>query len=259
MLNHNDKAKRFLYFVVTLTSSIASIVTILAIAGTTAVLAYVAVLLVAFAVYSAYSAGRAWGQFAHQLASEYSFRFALPKDIKAVYNIDAHSFTSRDLISENAFALWRKKNRRAFLCLFYKSHVVGYCSVLGLTEDALQRFVSGTQKESDFAPADLLSASQLNDASSVYLFSLAITPRHRGELNDMLWRVVLELDAMRRHGRLRRVYASAATREGARLLRRFGFSCIQRACERADAHDLYVRKLDPRRSLLAAYVRARHR
>ena len=70
--------------------------------------------------------------------------------------------------------------------------------------------------------------------------SIVVTPAARPLLGDVVRQLSSQI--RRHHDRrpIRRVYATAATPAGRRLLERLGFDFVANAGGRADAHDLYA-------------------
>ena len=173
-----------------------------------------------------------------------SFRCAAPNDIDKIVELDRASFDASEIIDSNTFSEWHEKNSRIFYCLFSEEKLIGYFAILPLTPDALTRFIAGEINERHFESSDILSARQATiSCSDPYFFSIAVLERYRHSANSLYLFVRLAevLQQLHNGNRLRKIYATAATGDGRRLIKRLKFKLVQRAEHRADSHDLYVK------------------
>ena len=128
--------------------------------------------------------------------------------------------------------------------MFRGSELVGYFSILPLRRETMKAFVAGEIRESDFSGRNILSISATKDVDDIYFFSIVMSSRYPKLTLTLIQRAAHEVEAIRKHGALRRIYASAASCPGRRLLQRLKFRCVQDGETRADHHSLYVKRLD---------------
>ena len=168
-------------------------------------------------------------------------RFARPDDIDRIVALDRRYLPADTIVSETVFRAWHRNNPEIFTCLLVDGEICGYYSVLPLARPALERFVAGKLAEKDLAADDIVPPDALAaQCSTLYFYSIVLDAAQRPLLGQLLRHFAARIEAERRRRAVRRVYATAATPAGRRLLERLGFSYRAAAGERADGHDLYA-------------------
>jgi hypothetical protein len=131
----------------------------------------------------------------------------------------------------------RRRRKAAFL---------GYYWIVPVRGPALSEFVAGRLTERDFRAEDIASPEEMFACEEMYLCSMAMRHRHSKALLVLIEDLVALVEEYRTKGRLRRLYAIAASIEGTNLLHRhLGFHLLVPGSERRDQHDAYVRELEP--------------
>lgn len=168
-------------------------------------------------------------------------RFARADDLGRIVELDRRYLPEDTVVSEAVFGAWHARNSEVFTCLLVDNEISGYYALLPLGDMALERFVAGTIVERDFAAADILTTdAKPGQLSSLYFYSIVLDASRRPSLGEMLRQLAAHIADYRERQPVRRVYATAATPAGRRLVERLGFTFLAAARHRADGHDLYV-------------------
>lgn len=148
-------------------------------------------------------------------------------------------------ISFDHYELWRNKNKSILVCLITSTQeVVGYFDVLPLTSTFMNNFLSGRMIEKEIRPSDILPRQHASRSRKLYLGGVAVRDPDmfigRRHASILVWGLLKYIDTYYPPTVHRQLYALAATDEGERLLRRFGFCLKSSALERKDNHNLYM-------------------
>lgn len=169
------------------------------------------------------------------------FRRATAADLGAVVRLDLRVLAWRDVVPVEVFAGWQRVNPTAFRVLLEGDRVLGYFSILPLASPALERFLRGELSEHELTGADILPPARAREATDLYFFSIARDP-DRPELGEpLVARAWTHLTSRREHPRATRLFATAATPAGRRMLLGLGFAQVVPAAYRKDGHPLFER------------------
>src|SRR5207244_2938201 len=133
-----------------------------------------------------------------------------------------------DTISPDRYEQLRVKNKNILVCLVgERGDLLGYFDVIPLKESFAQQFLRGTITESQITHEDIFAHDELPQCKHVFLSGLAVWDPEsyvdRRNANILVWGLLKYLDHF--YGTSERLaFASAATREGDELLRKFDFS-----------------------------------
>lgn len=176
------------------------------------------------------------------------FRHPLECDFDQIYALDKSVFTQADLIPPETFRQWFRVNKKVFTVLSVGEKVIGYYSILPLRQATFNRFLKGKISEIDFTAKDILSEQEARNIRRIYFFSIVIDKEYRHRGYQLLQHAVDELDARVTYPQVRKIYATAATPDGKRILEKRGFIKKANAAERIDRHDLYEYSYDDQSS-----------
>ncbi len=166
-------------------------------------------------------------------------------DLEEVVLLDHNAFEPDDWMDYEVFVSWHERDPGTFVCARLSgAPLAGYYSRLFLRPAVLEALKLGRVREKDLGPEDLISAEEITNQTSVYVFSLVVRAAYGPVTPLLLSHLGHELHRLYREGELRRVYALAATEAGKRLIEdRFGFSLVARAEDRPDRHPMYELEL----------------
>lgn len=173
-----------------------------------------------------------------------TFRYASRGDIEKIIQLDKASFDESEIIGTQIFSDWHEKNPKVFSCLAQGDEVIGYFSILPLRSDTLKRFVAGEISEKDFTSTDILTSKEAaKQCADLYFFSIVIARNHSKLLRSMFEEIAREFHRYKSGKLFHRIYVTAATKVGRRLIKRFKFTLVQEAKYRIDGHDLFVKQI----------------
>ena len=167
------------------------------------------------------------------------FRSPLECDFDQIYQLDKSVFTQADLIPKDIFLQWFSVNKNTFNILCIDEKIIGYYSILPLKPNVLRKFLKGNICEIDFISKDILSEQEAQYSKEIYFFSTVVDRGYRQRGFQLLKRLVDELKTKTTYPQAQKVYATAATSDGRRLLQKLGFVKIADSAGRKDRHDLY--------------------
>ncbi|MBN1211013.1 MAG: hypothetical protein JXA92_00405 [candidate division Zixibacteria bacterium] len=179
---------------------------------------------------------------------EIEFRYANDEDIKKIYELDSRVFKKRDIIKEEIFLNWHRKNNNIFTVAYFGEQFVGYYSILPLKKSIFNKFLCGEIKEKDITPDNIVEAKRVVRLTRLYLFSIAVEPEVpyilKNEVSYKLFCNIAHcLDKQRKKGNLKKIYATGATKRGENLLKGFKFTKISESKKREDKHNLYEKEI----------------
>jgi hypothetical protein len=141
------------------------------------------------------------------------------------------------MINPNLLACLLDANRR----------VVGYFDVFPLREDFFNMLAEGVCDEQAIRHEHILPPNEAACATRIYLGGVAVsephTARGRRHAAVLLWGLLKYLEHFYGAPCPKKLFASAATRDGESLLLKFGFSLVSPAQKRKDAVPLYAVEL----------------
>ncbi len=178
-----------------------------------------------------------------------TLRYADEDEMADIAKLDKNVFPPEDYISKDIFIGWHQKNKMVFKILLYKEKLVGYYSILPLTQDALDAFTKGYLRDKDIKPKDILTKNQTKKCESLYLFSVVLHYRRHLLIRELLEDIADTLEKIRRNMKLKKIYATAASPAGEKLLKKFKFKKMEDKSKRADQHSLYCKDLSHIESL----------
>jgi hypothetical protein len=193
-------------------------------------------------------------QYSSKKLDNISFSHPLKEDIKKIVELDKKVFKEEDVIDADIFMRWYRKNPKTFTCLYYKDKLIAYYSILPLRKEALEALCNGYLKECNIKGSDILDQNDMFNISHFYFFSFVISKRYPMVFFALLSHAIDTVNTLFNDGKLRKIFATAATREGEKLLRRLQFQKIQDSDDRADKHDLYSKDIESR-ILLESYFK----
>ena len=97
---------------------------------------------------------------------------------------------------------------------------------------------------------DILDEDQMMQSKSIYFFSIVSKKKHTWLTIALIKHALKKLGTLKERGKLKLIYASAATEEGERLLKRFKFKKIHDSIDRADNHPLYIKDIGAHNDLM---------
>lgn len=172
------------------------------------------------------------------------FRHPIEYDFDEIYLLDKTVFRQAELIPKEIFMLWYRANKNTFTVLCLGERVIGYYSILPLQQNTLNSFLKGKISESEFTKEDIMNVQEAQNTKEVYFFSIVISKEYRQRGYQLLQHTMDELKTKASYPKLEKIYATAATSDGRRILQRRGFMKIADADTRKDHHDLYEYSFD---------------
>jgi hypothetical protein len=188
-------------------------------------------------------------------------RWAKAADLELVAALEEGVYAAPDRVPRELARSWFERNDRMIRLLVGpqrsaglprreavegRGAFLGYYWVVPVSGPALSEFVAGRLTEWEFRAEDIATPEEMFACEEMYLCSMAMARRHSRALLLLIEDLTALLEAYRTKGRLRRLYAIAASVEGRNLLRRhLGFRLLVPGSQRRDGHDAYVRELDP--------------
>jgi hypothetical protein len=178
---------------------------------------------------------------------QYPVRPAGTKDLGRIVAFDQEAFCEDDMVPEETYAQWQSVDPHAFIVVDdADGSIVGYYSLLFIKPGTLQRFTLTSQpREKDFRGQDLCAPEDIPKQRAAYVFSLVASAAAPSLRYALMRNLTARCADCYRSGALRTLYAVAASRQGARLIRRAGFTLAAPGMLRADHYDLYQIELTP--------------
>jgi hypothetical protein len=168
-----------------------------------------------------------------------------PREFSTIKQVGflAHEFYGAATISVDRYEQLRMENRCILVCLTGKNgELLGYFDVIPLRASFAEMFLRGTATEKEVTHQDVLGRNAMKSCTHLYVSGLAAShpETHAGKENAciLVWGLLKYLHHF--YGNAKPLaFASAVTREGEELLKRFGFGLVSAANGRADAHAMY--------------------
>lgn len=168
---------------------------------------------------------------------------ATPEDFEWIAKQEAGRFSGLDVIPENLLREWHSRNPTGFSLIKTRDgRRVGYVNILPVRPETLELFLAGTIIERQLRADSLYSAGDRESIRYLYVESIVIDLPGRAKaaaLLSFLANFKPMIERICDIDRLERVYAIAATTPGTLLMKRLGFTLIQKATSRLDGHGLY--------------------
>jgi len=165
------------------------------------------------------------------------------EELTELVALDRQYFPLADIVSVEVFKSWQQKNDSIFTAIRTNEGVAGYYAILPLKTKALKRLVLGHLREREIKPRDILDKGEASQCRKLYLFSVAVKVRYSRLTLLLFSHLACHLKKLRDEGNLKKIYAVAATPEGANLLRKLHFQRIREGTDRADGHPIYAKYL----------------
>lgn len=174
-------------------------------------------------------------------------RWATAADLELVAALEEEVYEPADRVPRELARSWFERNDRMIrLLVGPRDAFLGYYWIVPVRGPVLSEFVAGRLTEWDFRAEDIAAPEEMFACEEMYLCSMAMVRRQSRALLVLIEDLTALLEEYRTMGRLRRLYAIAASVEGRNLLRRhLGFRLLLPGSQRRDGHDAYVRELDP--------------
>lgn len=193
----------------------------------------------------AYHAKRSQFRPAIELANEYSFELQRIKreEIPTLQRIGRRYFETEDHLPTALLESWFDKDPNSFRKMQNKNgRIVGFFIVLFVKAQALSDFARGRLIEADLDASRILSSRELQKQEDDSLLLSAVI----GEINHAITNICILLylaryiDLMRSSRRIAKVYATAATDSGRRLMNEhLGFTLYTPGSTRRDSKDFF--------------------
>jgi hypothetical protein len=177
---------------------------------------------------------------------DFRFTSATYDEIADVFKVDCTAFLPKDLVPLEVLQSWHRSNDEVFTCLKQDNKIIAYFSILPLDDPTMILFNRGQLKERNISSAGILSRRDAAKSNHLYVSAVAVAKRHRrnaaiGALLICKLKQRLELLCLPK-GSVAKVYATAASLEGLRLLKTHRFKEIQSGDERSDGNSLFMRE-----------------
>lgn len=184
---------------------------------------------------------------------DYEIKYIDETDISWIYELDKLAFPEEDIVEKSVFENWFKKNKLIFTGLYRQNVLLGYYSMLPLTQDTLNKFITGTLREKDIRSDDILDEKAMFKSSKMYFFSIVMNRKFPRLTKELIFNAVETILDYKSKGKLEKIYATAASEEGEKLLIRFGFKRNNDGLERLDKHPLYIMDLNSDLNIMKIY------
>ena len=173
---------------------------------------------------------------------------AAPADMDWVADLQTRTYSSADAIPGNILKEWYETNPNGFAVVKANGgERIGHIDILPLRPDATQAVLEGKILEREIGGKLLFSKAERKLITDLYVESIIISTPDRAlaalALHRLLDSFGMLASRIGDRANLRNVYAIAATRSGARLMKHLGFDEIRPAETRADRHPLFAAEL----------------
>lgn len=111
--------------------------------------------------------------------------------------------------------------------------------------NALKKLVKGEISEVDLTASDILPEQRAQKSKEIYFFSVVADKKYGKGIGGQLL-LHAKYEAERNYPLAEKIYATAATTDGEKVLNDSGFTKKQDKAQRKDQHDLYERPLRSR-------------
>ncbi len=185
---------------------------------------------------------------------------AREQDIRWAARLAEKVYHGLDVIPEATMMAWFHANPHGFSTFWYGDKPFGNFDILPLRPDAIRRFVEGTLLEREIDPGDLFSDTESGEIRDLHWESIILDPDFAGSRSRMMKMFVQAypeiLGRLCPLNQIEKVYAIAASKQGAGVLRRMGLSVVSEAEERLDGHPLYCGTMDGYRAAMERHFRS---
>lgn len=181
-------------------------------------------------------------------ASSYVVRHATKNDLYDIAQLQKLAYSKEDAVPIDLYKEWYEVNPGGFFVLkdvgsTNENEIVGHITFLSIKDERLELYRKGLIWETEIRGCDLIPASSKSDIKNVYVESVIITRKHRRAGVPYMYRALREmLCAFCDPSVVENIYAIAATDDGAKTLKRMGFTVIDAGpnSKRVDGHDMFV-------------------
>jgi hypothetical protein len=178
-----------------------------------------------------------------ELCTLYEVVQATKDDLKWTAGLEQRVYSSADAIPLEQFEEWYAINPNGFYLVRKRDgKEVGHLNMLPIKPATMAKFVAGEIGESGIRGDSLYGPAERHAIKELYIESIAIDPSSRprdAALLCMLSQTIKLIAGVAPPQQLESIYAIAASRPGACILRDLGFKVVKPAGERADNHPMY--------------------
>ncbi|RPI97929.1 MAG: hypothetical protein EHM32_00480 [Spirochaetales bacterium] len=165
------------------------------------------------------------------------------RDFAWIAEQEAKRFSGIDVIPEALLREWHSRNPTGFFLITDEDgRRAGYITILPVRAETLRLFLGGSIVERQIRADAMYSADERELIRDLYVESIVINLSGRARAAALLAlavNFVSMIELICDIDKLNHVYAIAATTPGVNLLRRLGFSVVQKEVERKDGHVLF--------------------
>lgn len=167
------------------------------------------------------------------------------EDILWVSKLETSVYSINDAVPLNILKGWYRTNPKGFyIAVDDHNNRVGHIDILPVKPIPLENFVSGYITEQQIRPEDIYTPSQKEFITNLYIESLALKIPENVFRAKALLSILSEIQETIRglceKGRISRLYAISASKEGRKILEHLGFQIYGKKEERIDKHDLFM-------------------
>jgi len=182
--------------------------------------------------------------------ADFRFDFASAEEVPQLFRIEERAFMPDDVLPLHSMQEWHRKNDEIYVVLKRDSEIVGYFALAHFDDPTMVSFCRGQMKERHIHADSLLAKGDAAKSHSAYILSIAVARRYRKDAAVgalLICRLKQRVDSLViPKGTASKVYATAASSEGLRLLKSYRFKEIQPGNERVDGNSLFVREFQIR-------------
>lgn len=164
-------------------------------------------------------------------------------DISMLQNFGQIYFNSQDHLPKSLLESWYKQDSNNFRMMKNKNgDLVGFFIILFVKLLDFIEFAKGDILESDLTGHKIISSNQLQDRDENYLYISAIVgdPNATHTNICMILYFIKYIDLIRKHRKIEKLYATAATDSGRRLMQdHFNFTICTSSINRKDGEDFF--------------------
>jgi hypothetical protein len=165
------------------------------------------------------------------------------EDMGWIAEQEAKRFSGIDAIPEALLREWHARNPTGFFLIIAEDgRRVGYINIMPVRPEPLRFFLDGSIVERQIRADSLYSADERELIKDLYVESIVVDLAGRARAAALLAlavNFVSMIELICDVDKIDHVYAIAATTSGMNLLRRLGFSVIQKGGEGKDGHELF--------------------
>jgi hypothetical protein len=178
------------------------------------------------------------------LSAGYLASQATAEEIDWIARLEERVYTSSDAVPKHVLTEWFESNPNGFSVIrMCNGQKIGHIDLLPIKPVTLERFVSGLIVEKDIRGDSLFKPEERDQITMLYVESIIVLPP-KGFTNAPAILCVLNsfarlVERVCDSGKIKNIYAIAASKSGERLLKRLGFDTVALPDSRADGHELF--------------------